>query len=127
MSVLIAEYDSRLRRLYELTFRKWSLPLDLRLVDNGFDALIEIGRQTPQVLIVDLDVPGLDGFEMFARFESATLATIDKVVVVIRLDPWYIKAKGELPNRVRLFVKPVPFKDLRSEIDSLIGSLALSP
>ena len=64
---------------------------------------------------------------MFERIESGTLAAIGKVVVVTRLDPWFIKAKGELPSRVRLFAKSVPFKDLRSEIDSLIGSLALSP
>ena len=126
LSVLIAEDDPRLRRLYELTFRKWELPIELRLVDNGFDALIEIGRKTPQLLIADLDMPGLDGFEMLRRIESGTLMTIDKVVVVTGLESWVIEAKGGLPDRVLLFSKPIPFPDLRSEVDSLMGSLAIS-
>ena len=64
LDILIAEDDPILQKLYQATFERWNLPLQLRIVDNGFEGLLQVGQRMPDVLIADLMMPGMDGFEM---------------------------------------------------------------
>lgn len=59
---IIVEDDPTLQRLYKLTMEKWGPPLHLRLADNGFDGLVQVGKAVPNILIADLMMPGMDGF-----------------------------------------------------------------
>ena len=36
-------------------------------MDHGLDALVEVGREPPDLLIADLRIPGIDGFETLRR------------------------------------------------------------
>ena len=64
LSVLIAEDDAFLQKLYRKTMESWGLPLSIEIVGNGFDALMVVGQRVPDVLIVDLIMPGMDGYEL---------------------------------------------------------------
>ena len=123
LRVLVAEDDRIMQRLYAHTFETWSLPIELRLVESGFEGLLEIGRQQPDLLISDLVMPGLDGFAMISKLRSdSKLADMD-IVVITGLTHEDIEARGGLPEDVTVYGKPVPFKELKGYIQARIAQL----
>jgi excisionase family DNA binding protein len=112
LSVLIAEDDPDLQRLYQLNIAAWRLPISVQMVSNGFEGLVQIGQQAPDVLILDLLMPGMDGFEMIRTLRAnPALAHMD-IIVVTGMDPARIAERGGLPADITLCGKPVPFHQL---------------
>lgn len=120
LRVLLVEDDARLRRLYELTMKSWKLPLDLYAAENGFEALLHAGNSPPHLLITDLDLPGIDGFEMLKSLRARPIEEIGEIIVVSGLEDDEIQARGGLPDGVSRYTKPVPFEDLRRRVESLV-------
>ena len=120
IDILIAEDDPTLQLLYQLTMEGWDLPIKLRIVANGFDGLLQVGQQVPDILIADLMMPGMDGFEMIRNLRAnPTLARMD-IIVVSAIDREEIAQKG-LPPDVTVFGKPIPFHEIKG---FLLGRVA---
>ena len=52
---------------------------------SGVETLEKVQRYQPDVLITDLILPGLDGFEVMGRVKKLTVARKPKVMVISRL------------------------------------------
>jgi len=122
VSVLIAEDEPIFQALYRSTMAKWGLPLQLELVDNGFDGLVAVGRKVPDVLIVDLMLPGMDGFEMVRALRSNKELSGMDIIVVSALEDEDIEARGGLPPDVTRYVKPIPFHELRGYFQAKVSA-----
>lgn len=121
LQVLVAEDDRILQKLYEHTLSSWGLPLQIRLVSSGIDGLLEIGRVPPDLLITDLRMPGIDGFEMIRRLRDNPLSSDIAIVVVSALGPKEIAASGGLPEDITVYRKPIPFHELHGYVQALIS------
>ncbi|MBU1124351.1 response regulator [Patescibacteria group bacterium] len=65
-SILIAEDDSVLREVYS---KKFTLSgYEIRTVTNGEEAIKAIEEKAPDILIVDLNMPVLDGFAVMEKY-----------------------------------------------------------
>jgi excisionase family DNA binding protein len=115
LDILIAEDDQTLQMLYQMTFDSWNLPLKLRIVANGFDGLLQVGQRVPDILIADLMMPGMDGFEMIRRLRANP-----DIIVVSAIDREEVLKRG-LPSDITLFGKPIPFHEIKG---FLLGRLA---
>jgi CheY-like chemotaxis protein len=65
--VLVVDDDDTLRRLVVETLARDGRVL--REASNGLDALVSIAAQRPDVLVLDLMMPGLDGFGVLERLQ----------------------------------------------------------
>ena len=119
--VLVVDDDPLILRLYELEMAGWGLDLDVVKANNGFEALIRIGESRPDLLVSDLNMPGMDGFRMIRTLREDTGTAGMNVIVVSGLDRGTIKAMG-LPSDIPVFPKPVPFGELKNAV---AASLAL--
>lgn len=64
-NILIAEDDAVLREVYT---KKFTLEgYDIRTAKNGEEALSEIQKKAPDIMIVDINMPVLDGFGVLER------------------------------------------------------------
>ena len=120
LDILITEDDPTAQLLYQLTVDSWELPVRLRLVDNGFEGLMQVGARTPDILIADLVMPGMDGFEMIRHLRANPDLSRMDIIVVSAIDRKEIQARG-LPPDVTIFSKPIPFHEIKG---FLLGRLA---
>lgn len=111
--VLVVEDDPDILELYGIHFDSWGIPMDYKLAKDGYEGLIELGRMQPHLLILDLQMAGLNGFHLLDLLRDSSHFANMRIVVVTAL------GMNELMNRetsfagVRVYTKPVPFDKLR--------------
>jgi excisionase family DNA binding protein len=119
--LLLVDDDRTLLRLYELEISGWNLPLTLVKAHDGFEALLRIGEQRPDILVSDLSMPGMDGFRMIRTLRADPACANMAIVVVSGLDRPTIASMG-LPGDIPVFPKPVPFNALRAAVEDAIAA-----
>lgn len=123
LRVLIAEDDRLMQALYEKTVGAWEMPIEVKIVASGFEGLMEIGRNPPDLLVADLIMPDLDGFAMIRKLRAdPQLANMD-IIVVTGLSAEDIDEQGGLPADVLVYAKPIPFRELRGYIQAKLVQL----
>jgi excisionase family DNA binding protein len=74
---------------------------------NGFDALIEVGKAMPDLIVTDITMPHMDGVEMIRHLSTQGDARPPAIVAVSSHTPAHIERLGGLPACVTLLAKPV--------------------
>ena len=118
----MADDDATLLRLYELEIGGWGLDAELVKARDGFDALIRIGESRPDLLISDLNMPGMDGFRMVRTLRADPRYGKMAIIVISGLDRATISSMG-LPDDIPVFSKPVRFPELRARIEQLFADI----
>jgi excisionase family DNA binding protein len=94
---------------------------------DGFAALVRMGQTMPDVLITDINMPHMDGFEMIrslARSDAMRPATI---VAVSSLSPSDLAARGRALPDVRFMSKPVDAQDLGRVLSAACEARGITP
>lgn len=125
LSVLVVEDDPLLLRLYEATIKKWPMAPELTLASNGLAALLKLGSYSPDLLITDLNMSQLDGFEMLRAIRSTRSLDMTTIVVVSGLEADMIAARGGVPPGIEVLPKPVPFERLQAIAVRLVNERRL--
>jgi len=115
LKLLLVEDDPHLLRLFSGVVAGWSFPVELTTATNGFDGLVRIGEKRPDIVVSDLVMPGMDGFEMLralTRGDSAYAGL--KLLVISALSADEINERGGLPDGVISFQKPVNYAKLEA-------------
>jgi len=113
-TVVVVEDDANLLRLYEARISRWPGQPQVLCLNNMVLALLRIGRQAPKMLILDLHVPGMDGFGMLHHLRHSGSVDNTVIAVVTGLDAGAIDDRGGLPGDVDVFAKPIPFDRLEA-------------
>lgn len=120
LKILVVEDDNTLLKLYRLQLNGWNLPIQVTTAANGYDALVLIGREQPDLMIADLSMPGMDGFQMVRSVSSSSFREGMEIVVVTGLETSEIDARGGLPEGVRILQKPIPFPTIKGLVEGMI-------
>jgi excisionase family DNA binding protein len=120
VKILIVEDDSILLKLYKTIFASWKMPVDIITAGNGVDGLILIGKESPDLMITDLSMPGMDGVQLIRNLATSSFRDGIEIVVVSGLDADQISARGGLPEGIRIFSKPVPFVQLKAIVNGIV-------
>lgn len=82
-------------------------PVDLTTMSSGLEALIDIASIQPNVLIADLNMPDVDGFEVLRKLRSNVQFDKMSCLAVSALTPEEVEARGGLPEGVVFMPKPL--------------------
>jgi CheY-like chemotaxis protein len=102
--------------LLEAQLRELRPEAELRCFGDGFAALLDAGRRRPDVLIVDIELPGLDGIAMIRRLRQNPATSGMRIVLVTAHRDGELARFGELPEDVPLLHKPVELGALGTAI-----------
>ena len=116
LTVLIVEDNPVQRGIYEAQFAAWGLPIDLRLCENGFKALIDIATVRPDILLLDIMMRGIDGYEVMQTVMDYPELSDVNIAILTSLSLQELEARGGLPRGVTYFPKPVVYEELKGYI-----------
>jgi excisionase family DNA binding protein len=109
--VLMVDDDARLLAALQRSFKK-NPGIELHTSTNGIDALLSLGELKPDMLVIDVQMPGLDGFAVLERLKSNPATNHLEVVMITG------KGSAEVVKRARqlgartVLIKPFSAADL---------------
>jgi excisionase family DNA binding protein len=112
LSVMVVEDDANLLRLYEANISRWPMAPEITVVNNAVEALLMLGQKSPDLLIADLNMAGMDGFKMLSVLHNSPSMANTTIVVVTGLDEAEIASKGGVPAGIEVLQKPISFSRL---------------
>jgi excisionase family DNA binding protein len=118
LDVLLVEDDVALRTLYQHTISSWNLPVQVSVAANGMEALLLIERKRPDLLITDLFMEPVDGFQLMRMLREHREFDDMVIIVITGLSDADLDARGGLPKGVVVYRKPVPFEKLQGFVES---------
>lgn len=110
--VLIIEDDAALLKLYRLQLSRWPFAVNVYTAPNGYEGLLMVGEMGPRLLICDLRMPGVSGFQIVRALNNMERYKKMAIVVVSGLPLNEIDAHGGLPVNVEIMGKPIDFARL---------------
>ena len=116
LSILVVENEEAIQKLYALNFADWDIKVDLHIVADGLTGLLHIAKHRPDVVIADLCMPRLDGFDMIHTLHNDPSFGEMDIVVVTAMSKEEILARGGLPKGMTVLSKPISFPTLEGYI-----------
>ncbi|MDH5423464.1 MAG: response regulator [Gammaproteobacteria bacterium] len=112
--MVLVEDDKDIRDAYCLSIEMLDLPIKLVTAENGYDGLLKIGKHLPDIIMTDLMMPNMDGFEMLSAIKHDQTEKSPDIIVVTALDLQSIKMKKISNSNVNFMKKPVQFEKLEA-------------
>lgn len=112
-TVLVVEDNPMQRALYQKHLAAWNLPAQLVFCENGYQALLEVARRQPDIVVTDIVMDGIDGYELLNTIVNDPQLRPMHIAIVSELDEADLEARGGLPTGVVFFGKPVNYDELR--------------
>jgi DNA-binding response OmpR family regulator len=116
-SVLLVDDDRALRKLLRAYLEQESMTV--LEASSGEEALATISRSSPSLVLLDVRLPGIDGFEVLRRLEGSG-ETIP-VILVTSLEDELDQLVGYRLGAVDYVVKPVSPKVLAAKVRAFVS------
>ena len=114
LPVLVVEDEPVLLKLYQVQLSRWQFPVTLYTAPNGYEGLVMVGEVAPALLVCDLRLPGVNGFQIVRSLCAMERYKEMAIIVVSGLPSNEIDAHGGLPARVERSGKPIDFERLKA-------------
>ena len=116
-NLLIAEDDPMLREIYVKKFSM--LGYDIRTAENGQVTIEEIEKQPPDILILDINMPEVDGFGVLEKFPRDKRAF--PIILLTNFTDDACKKRGDELGADDYFVKgEMTIKKLTGMVETLL-------
>jgi two-component system cell cycle response regulator len=101
-----------------------SLACNISIVHSGEEALSLCSNHKVDIMILDMLLPGLDGYEVVKQVKENTSTQSTQIIVVTSLQDIESKIKGYEFGVDDYLVKPINFNEFRARVNSLIKKKA---
>lgn len=120
MSARVLVVDDILPNVKLLEAKLASEYYDVLTATNGLDALEKVASQSPDIVLLDVMMPGMDGFEVCRRIKSDPATAHIPVVMVTALTDTQDRIKGLEAGADDFLSKPLNDTALMSRVRSLV-------
>jgi len=107
LKILAVDDDPLAREMLKNFAARSDMSLDCTIMASGLEAMIDMVSIQPDVLIADLNMPGVDGFELLRTLRNNSQFSKMSCLAVSALTQEEINARGGLPEGVIFMPKPL--------------------
>ncbi len=120
--ILIIDDDSKLldTLVEALT---WDQRYTVEVARDGYDGLIKVGTSRPHLLILDLHMPGLDGFQVCQKVKADPVTHSIKIVAITAYPEGSARERILEAGADGFLEKPFRLPELQAEVARLVGAL----
>lgn len=119
MKVLVVDDAKSLLALVQVYLMGWGL--DFMVAGDGIEALEKARATKPDLVISDVRMPRMDGFELCAAFRADPALRSVPVVLFTSLNDEASRQKGTLLGAAAFLNKPVSVDALRGVVAKLLA------
>lgn len=116
--ILIIEDEIEVAEMIERALSDYE-NVEVYAVNDGIAALLEIGRKPPDMVILDIIIPGIDGFEVCKRINRDKLLNVKTLAISGKIDEDDVSKLLE-SGANRFLRKPFSVEDLKRTVDDLL-------
>jgi len=92
-------------------------PDEVKFAVDGIEGMVAIGKYEPWLIVLDIDMPRLDGIDVVKTLEQQEL--VSEVAIIVISNVAYEEALHRgLPRDCVFFAKPVSLDDFRAAVDA---------
>jgi YesN/AraC family two-component response regulator len=124
ISILVAEDDEVIRKLLGAIIARKFPEFTIYLAENGRAGLELFRSHRPHLVITDINMPEMDGFQMVEAIRSIEAET--KILVVTAYDTSDYCKKFDRMGVEDYIVKPIAFDKLFGAIEKCLAGIAPS-
>jgi len=121
LKVLIVDESSETHDLIQSMRLGAGILIESVWITSAFKALINLKTIQPDVLIADLSMPNVDGYDLLRTVRANHLASVLALVGLTMVDPSDLKQLDALPVHTALVKKPVHLQWLQGYFASQIA------
>jgi CheY-like chemotaxis protein len=116
--ILVVEDSAVIRRLIEVCLRAADLEIITR--DDGKSGLHAVGSESPDLVVLDIGLPGMDGWEVLDRIRKDDQTKTIPVVVLTAHAEEESRRRANEGGADAFVTKPFQPNDFRSTVLSLL-------
>ncbi|MCH7668270.1 MAG: response regulator [Acidobacteria bacterium] len=118
--VLVIEDSASVRRLIEVCLR--ALDVELSSAEDGILGLAAARESLPEVIVLDIGLPGMDGWEVLGHLRSGEETKNIKVLVLTAHAQPEIAEQAAQGGADEFMTKPFRPTELRERIEKLLDA-----
>lgn len=116
--VLIVDDERKNRQLLEVMLGDEGY--ELVLAESGEDALREVARRRPDVVLLDVMMPGMNGYEVAAALKAEPGTTQIPIIILTALNDRNSRMHGLTAGAEEVLTKPVNRQELCLRVRNLL-------
>jgi len=120
LRVMVVEDNAAMAELLCGQIRAQLPEARLSVVSDGFVALVQAGKDLPDVMVMDINLPGMNGLAMIESLRAQEATAGLRFVLVSSHLAHEIASFGRLPPGVPFLAKPVSAEALREALDQVL-------
>jgi DNA-binding response OmpR family regulator len=117
---LVVDDQPDFRRLVSFTLENSGLPIAVQTASSGAEALEHVENDKPDVILLDVMMPDMDGFEVCERLRGNVRTAFIPILMLTALDDSGNRARGFLAGTDDYIAKPFARAELLARVRRLL-------